>query len=262
MKTENVCGRFSSTTKSLFFSELIFYIFFLLFLVNRFINRYRYIQINMKEVVSPKSSATSLATSNGDGSIVTPKGGQGSPNMLKVSTINNDIRIGRSSSIKNNGLASSLSNVRNNRSPNHSRHGSIVGDDADKLGPNQLEGSTNLRKLSNEQIIDLMEKEQDGIVVKLMKDINTLKQELHQWKTGVMPTQLRSPSFDHRLSVVSSTSSVDSVERERIRRRSSNEAPPAGSFFDNGHLVSENNRLKQENDLLRQKLNELNKLNK
>lgn len=216
----------------------------------------------MNEMVSPKSNGANLATSNGDGNIVTPKGGQGSPNMLKVSTISNDIRIGRSPSLKNNGLASSLSNVRNNRSPNHSRHGSMVGEDAEKLGPSQAEGSTNLRKLSNEQIIDLMEKEQDGIVVKLMKDINTLKQELHQWKTGAMPTQLRSPSFDHRLSVVSSTSSVDSIERERSRRRSSNEAPPAGSFLDNGHLINENNRLKQENDYLRQKLNELNKLNK
>lgn len=214
----------------------------------------------MKEMMSPKSDVTCLTTDNGDGSAVAPKGGQGSPNTLKISTINNDIRIGRSPSIKNNGLASSLSNMRNNRSPNHSRHGSVAGEDAEKLGLTQAEGSTNLRKLSSEQIIDIMEKEQDGIVVKLMRDINTLKQELHQWKTGALPAQLKSPSFDHRLSVVSSTSSIDSVEREKSRRRSSTEAPPAGLLLDN-FLVSENYRLKQENDLLKQRLIELNKFN-
>lgn len=211
----------------------------------------------MNTMVSPKTNMIHLASTGEDETTLAPKGVMTSPNMLKVSTINNDIRIGRSPSIKNNGLASSLSNVRNHRSPNHSRHGSMVLDETGgEKGP---DGSTNLRKLSNEQIIDLMEKEQDGIVVKLMRDINMLKNELNQWKTGMMPAQLRSPSFDHRLSVVSSTSSIESGERERSRRRSSNEAPPSGPLFENNQLISENTRLRQENELLRQKLNALTK---
>lgn len=210
-------------------------------------------------MVSPKTNVASLAADNEDSNTITPKSTHGSPNMFKVSTINNDIRIGRSSSINNNGFASSLSNVRNNRSPNNSQHGSTVGDEAsyERATGGQNEGSTNLRKLSNEQIIDLMEKEQDGIVVKLMKEINTLKQELNQWKTGIMLAQLRSPSFDNRLSVISRTSSLESVDRVKNRRRSSNEAPPAGPFLDSNHFGSENNRLRQENEILRQKLNEL-----
>lgn len=218
-------------------------------------------------MASPKTT-TGLLNVDGIGSDAkgpSPRSSCSSPNLGKVSTINNEIRIGRTPSFKGStSTVSSLSNARTNRSPVHSRQSSTTDDFAiDKLNGSPVE-ATNLRELSNEQIIDLMEKEQDGMVVRLTKEINALKHELVQLKTGLSshPTApiRRSSSFENRLSVVSTASSVESMDRERFRRKSSNEGTLLNLFHDNNYLIHENNKLRQENELLRHQLNESNKL--
>ncbi|CAK7890990.1 hypothetical protein CAAN3_01S03114 [[Candida] anglica] len=159
-----------------------------------------------------------------------------------VSTISNELRIGRHSSITNNNYipSSALSDARSNKSP----HGTSRRYSFPKGGATPSE-HMNLRKMSNEQIIDLMEREQDAIVLKLMKEIESLKEENKSLKSS-LSNALQSSSLPRRTSSLSSSvgekestrSSISSnssflnskdemfnTDRKKFKRKPSNEIP-------------------------------------
>lgn len=108
------------------------------------------------------------------------------------------------------------------------------------------------KQLSNEQIIDMMEKEQDAIVVKLMKDINRLREEVKTLQGGQSAQGLArlsaSITFDRRPSL-----RADSLEKRKSKRKYSSDQASESSL-DEASLLAENRRLRRENDLLRQRL--------
>lgn len=112
------------------------------------------------------------------------------------------------------------------------------------------------KQLSNEQIIDLMEKEQDAIVVKLMKDINKLREEVKTLQGGQSTQGLArlsaSITFDRRPSL-----RADSLEKRKSKRKCSGDQA-SDCTLDEASLLAENRRLRRENDLLRQRLIKLN----
>lgn len=140
-------------------------------------------------MLSPKSKvAMPINRSNSDSS----RSSSGStPTYKSVSTISNELRIGRQGSHSNSNsncnyvtASSSLSDARVNRSLSHDSSSSarrLLFNDCNAPSPTSNPPANseqmNLRKMSNEQIIDLMEREQDGLVLKLMKEIDMLKEE-------------------------------------------------------------------------------------
>lgn len=92
----------------------------------------------------------------------------------------------------------------------------------------------NYKNLNNEQVIDLMEREQDGIVLKLIREIKLLKLENQALKLNYDKC---SPNHDIT---------------KKLKRKLSNEMT---KIDENLHLKRENERLKQEIESLNQKLN-------
>lgn len=183
------------------------------------------------------------------------------PVFRNISTISNELRIGRlGTSIPNNNYMSSPSDTARyivNRSPSLSnRRYSFPDQQPQNPGsglfsaPSPSPSSAgsdqvmNLRKMSNEQIIDLMEREQDGIVLKLMKEIELLKDENKNLKVALSNalqlsslTSRRTSSISSndfgistRLSLISNTSNSnfmsdrdESFDRKKIKRKLSND---------------------------------------
>ncbi|CUM67170.1 uncharacterized protein PRCAT00004863001 [Priceomyces carsonii] len=142
-----------------------------------------------------RSSSTSSGTSPGASQATLTDGASigRSASMKEVSTISNDLRVGRASPL----YISSSTNVRNNRSPNYSkRRYSMNEQDA-----TQPEKQT---KLNNNEIIDLMEREQDAIVLKLMKEIEYLKEENRALKSSMNAATRRKSSLGSSKSLTSS----------------------------------------------------------
>ncbi|KAH3661577.1 hypothetical protein OGAPHI_006425 [Ogataea philodendri] len=103
--------------------------------------------------------------------------------------------------------------------------------------------SVSVPPLSSENLIDVMEKEQEGIVLKLMKEIQTLKEENKQLKQQLVKFMPVSSTGSF-----SSASNSSSLSRSSSQRRStiagsvasskrlpsvSNSVPPFNSFYDN-----------------------------
>lgn len=190
-----------------------------------------------------------------------------SPILKSLSTLQRDFRIGRSPN-----YVSTTQNVRNQLSPNPSYRRYTINDV-------DFGRSTGSGKLSNEHIFDLMEREQDGIVLKLMKEITALKEENRQLKSNInsMNSIRRTSSLSSNRSSVSSSSAANSVaskqshthpalstsifnkddlhdSRKKFKRRYSNEVPPPSLSSLNDHKNDLNLSLKDENEELKREI--------
>lgn len=126
----------------------------------------------------------------------------------------------------------SMSEIRHLSIPTSARDGHR------RFSYNDFEGNkspthVNYSQLNNEQVIDLMEREQDGIVLKLIKEIEALKQENQALK------------MCHEKS-----HSIPDMSK-KMKRKLSNEM---SKIDENVNLKRENERLKQEIEFLNEKL--------
>lgn len=161
-----------------------------------------------------------------------------SPDLKQVSTINNDIRIGRSPSTVGI-LASGLANSRINRSPNPPVR--RISHDSPPL--------PQLPEMTNEQVFDLMEKEQDKIVVKMTREISQLQEELKALRS-------QNTSRNRRSSSISSNASLeiprgDSHACAPVRRSSSSSQTHLLSPAQLQEMALENTSLKNDIQVLR-----------
>ncbi|CAH2354725.1 hypothetical protein CLIB1423_18S02300 [[Candida] railenensis] len=209
-------------------------------------------------MLSPKSNSITPVNTNRQqnrpGSIDSISAGSNTtPLFRNVSTISNELRIGRQPSIPNNShsnyispgsSSSSLSDARNNRPSlgdltNSSRRYSFPESISAAPSPTSaLNENMNLRKMSNEQIIDLLEREQDAMVLKLMKEIETLKEENKNLKASLSNASSNNAGVRRTASVTSHDLSKqvsnstfsnepkdESKDRKKMKRKSSNEMP-------------------------------------
>lgn len=210
------------------------------------------------------------------------------PTYKSVSTISNELRIGRQGSYSNSNsncnyvtASSSLSDARVNRSLSHDSNSSarllLLNDCNAPSPPSNPPANTeqmNLRKMSNEQIIDLMEREQDGLVLKLMKEIEHLKEENKNLKAlagqtwslsslqtaGVSPRRTSSISSaevnkeDVRLPVSVRSNSKFSIEHEDACDRKKIKRKPS---YDIHRKSTTEYNLIERNHLLQEEINSL-----
>lgn len=171
-----------------------------------------------------------------------------SPKLKQVSTINSDIRSGRAlaKSAASNTPSSSLSNTRNNRSPNPPTK---------RYSTHDISSVPQLPEMSNEQVFDLMEKEQDKIVVKMTREISQLQEELKALRA-------QSSSRNRRSSSISSNASLEIPRGEAhtaatIRRSSSSSHTHQLPQAQLHELAQENAALKHENEALKREIESL-----
>lgn len=168
-----------------------------------------------------------------------------SPELKQVSTINNDIRIGRGSVSGKSVQSSSLSNSRNNRSPNPPT----------KRLSHELHTAPQSPEMSSERVFDLMEKEQDKIVVKMTREISHLQEEIKALRAQANPRSRRSSSISSNASL--ELPRGDALTSTLIRRLSS--SSQSGQLPQNHvqDILHENALLKHENEVLRREIDSL-----